>query len=134
MKDILAISLAKKQVTATTSLPEADLLKYFISPGTRGVMATQTVLNATGVATDTGTITTKLQYSTTTVDTDFVDLTDTDAVFTVVADTDIPTTAGAMEQIFFALPSDRYIRAYATVTGTPIFDVSINLFVVKREA
>lgn len=133
MKEILPISVFTRQFTATATPAEISLGKYFVSPGKRGVMATLSVINATGAATDTGTLAVKLQSSATTVDTDFADI--TSGAFTTVADTDVTTSAGSLEALYFGLPAEsNYVRAVATVTGNPVLDAACDIFMLKRSA
>lgn len=130
MKEIIPIALLGHMVTSTTTGTEKDLAYYYVSPGRREVMSTMSVINQTGVASDTGSVIVKLQSSATTVDTDFVDM--SGFTFESVADTDCTTTASSNQVIYAGLPNDRYVRAVATVTGTPKFAISCCLDVVKR--
>lgn len=132
MKEILPVSVFAKQLTTTATPAEVDLNKYFVSPGKRGIMATLSVISAANAVSDSGSVTVKLQSSNTTVDSDFTDI--TGGAFATVVDTDAPTTAGSLETIYFAAPDERYMRGVATVTGTPILDVSCTAYLVKRSS
>ena len=131
MKEIYPLNLLGAIVSSTTTGTEVDLAKYYISPGRRECMATLSVINSTGVASDTGSVIVKLQSSATTVDTDFSDV--TGYTFTSVADTDCSTTSASFERLYAGLPANRYLRAVATVTGTPILAVNCDVSMVKRD-
>jgi hypothetical protein len=113
--------------TTTAADSEVCLDYYFVSPGKREMSAS--LVAQTSAATDTGILTLKIQESPTTVSSDWTDV--TDGGFTAFADTD---TAG-LETIYFStIAGTRYLRSYATVSGTPTFFGAAILSVIKRQA
>lgn len=126
---IYGLNLVKAKYTATATANQQLLSGYFASPGTHSVFATQTVVNYS-VATDIGNITGKIQYSATTVASDFADI--TNAAFTAAAATDV----SAFEQIEFLIPASAVaLRYVGTVAGgTPGLAVGATVFLVKRSS
>lgn len=129
MREIAVLGLARAQVSATGSSTEVDVSKYYVSPGTREMMAVISAL-PTGADAD-ETLDSKLQESATTVDSDFTDI--SGASFTQLTQ---PTAAGALQAIYFSMASGKkYVREAHTLAGTtPTFDLSVMLFAVKRSA
>lgn len=98
-----------------------DLQKYFVNPGKREMKAVLAAVNNTS---DTGTFDYLLQESTTSVDSDFTNI--SGATFTQVGDT------YTMEEIHF-FTSKRWIRGSATIAGST-WTVAAGVFAVKRDA
>lgn len=109
--------------TDTAAQAELDFQKYYVNPGKREMKA---IVTAVKTSTDSGSFDYKLQKSTTTVDSDFTDI--TGASVTTIADSD---TVTHNEIHFFT--EQRYLRGYQTVTGAT-WAVSALVLVVKREA
>lgn len=100
---------AVSALTATGTGTEIDLRKYFVSPGkceVKAILGSHFVKTASS---DTGTMDVKFQQSSTSVDSDFADI--TGAAFTQVSE----TNTGACEQIHF-LVSKAYLREAHTIT------------------
>lgn len=124
MKEIQGLLLDAVIVTTTGAGVEIDLRKYFVSPGKRELKATLAITLPV-LATDSYVLDVKLQGSSTTVDTDFVDI--TGASFTQVND-----GAAAFQEIHFGTsPIQPFIRTYRTITGANALPV-VELFVTKR--
>lgn len=115
-------------VSATEAGAEVDITKYFVSPAKREMLATLVAIPS-GADTD-ETLAVKLQESTTTVDSDFTDI--SGAAFTGVAQED----AAALETIYFQTKATtKYIRSHATLAGTtPAFSIVVEAFLLKRSA
>lgn len=117
-------------MTATAALPEVDITKYFVSPAKREMMAT-VVIFPTGTNTD-ETSTVKLQESSSTVDSDFTDVTLQGGSISAVAQEATPS----VQQVFFnTLASTKYVRGHHTAAGTtPAFNIAVEIFLVKRSS
>ena len=102
---------------------ELDLSKYFVNPGKREMKA---VLSATLASTDSGTFNYKLQHSTTTVDSDFSDI--SGASFTQVEN------ASPSVQSLHFFTNKRYVRGYQTIAGGANWAVTGLVFAVKLDA
>lgn len=124
---IAAITLdASTGLTASGAGTEVNLQKYFINPGKRPMAVNVTPM---WTASDSGTATFdyKLQDSTTTVDSDFSDI--SGAVTTqVTAD----AAANAVQRVLF-FTAKQYVRGYHTISGG-VWDVTATLEAVKRDA
>lgn len=125
----IGVLLSHAAVTTTAALPDVDLGKYYVSPGSRELMATLVAV-PTGADTDEKSDV-KLQESATTVDSDFTDI--TGATFTQISQED---STPAIQQIFFTMGAGkRYVRPHHTGAGTTIaFTLSVSIFAVKRSA
>jgi hypothetical protein len=123
MRELKAEVLHKAVLTATAAGVEVDL-KDSIHVGGREVKAILTTI-PTGADTDEF-VDYKMQESLTTVDSDFGDI--SGATFTQVGGEDTPDP----EEIHF-VPTKRYVRSYATLTGTtPSFALAAHMIVVRR--
>jgi hypothetical protein len=124
---IFGLNLVKAKYATTGTANQAELKGYFANPGKGSCFATQSVVNY-GVATDVGNITGKIQYSATTVASDFADI--TGAAFTAEAASDV----AGFQQIEFAIPGTaNSLRYVGTVAGgTPGLAVACAVFLVKR--
>lgn len=113
MRELLTLSLAASNLTATGAGTEIALGGKLVDPGRRELMAVLTVFNGAGnVGSDTYAIDVKLQESPTTVDSDFTDV--TNGAFTQFTEAGTP----APEAIFFSLlAASKYVREYHTITG-----------------
>jgi len=124
MQDLGLITvLAPQRATSTVTGADVSLVGY-VNPGGRQMKA---ILSAFSAGSDTDeTCDVKLQESTTTVSSDFADI--TGAAFTQVAQ----ETAAALQTIHFQA-TKKYIRAIATLAGTtPAFDISLGVLAQKR--
>jgi hypothetical protein len=126
MRAIAALKLEAGSITTTAASAELNLQKYFVSPGKREMKAVLVAIPR-GAGTDSGTLDYKLQESATTVDSDFADI--TGAAFTQVTE----ATSAAPESIHF-FTAKQFVRGYATVAGTTVYDSAALLLVSKRDA
>lgn len=126
MRAIATLNLHKASVPSTAAGTEVDLQKYFVNPGKREMMAVVTAISA-GVGSDSGSFDYKLQESTTTVDSDFSDISG-------AAVTSTPDTDTNVSQTIFFYTKNQYVRGYATITGGQVWYVVANMFAVKRDA
>lgn len=126
VRALATLTLHKASVGTTAAGTEVDLQKYFISPGKREMKCVVTAISA-AVASDSGAFDYKLQESTTTVDSDFSDI--SGAATTQVVDTDTNT-----DQVIHFYTKNQYIRGYATITGGQVWYVVAHVFAVKRDA
>ena len=126
LRAVATLNLHKASVSSTAAGTELNLEKYFVNPGKREMMAVVTGISA-AVGSDSGAFDYKLQESTTTVDSDFSDI--SGAVVTQTVDTDTNTN-----QAIYFYTNKQYVRGYATITGGQVWYVSANLFAVKRDA
>lgn len=126
---IQGVSLTKALYTATATANQVALGGYYVSPGSKECFATQSVIPY-GAASDIGQIVGKIQYSATTVASDFADI--TNAAFTSAASTD----AAVMEQISFLIPASAVnLRYVGTVAAGPTkLAVACDVFLVKRSS
>lgn len=109
--------------TDTAAQAELDLAKYYVNPGKREMKA---IVTAIKTSSDSGTFDYKLQSSTTTVDSDFADI--TGAAITQVPDSDEPS----VQEIHF-FTSQQYLRGYQTIAGGT-WAVSALVQTFKRDA
>lgn len=132
MHSLLPLKLVGANFTATGASADASLANA-VSPAKREMMAlVNAFAGAANVASDTFTLSMKLQESPTTADTDFVDI--TGATFTDLTDV-APTLHEAV--YFETLPTSKYIREYHTLvggTGTYASAVAMTAYVIKRRA
>jgi len=127
MQEIFPILIDSTAVLSGASA-ETNLDYYFVTPGRRTLKATLVATAIAATNTDTWTVVYKLQQSTTTVDSDFVDI--TNAAFTSQSDSD----AAQVQEVNFAMSAGYpYIRGYNVLTGAGVVPVC-ELFVVKRES
>lgn len=108
----------------TAAQAEVDLAKYFVNPGKREMKA---VIVPVLASTDSGLFDYKLQHSTTTVDSDFSDI--SGAAITQVGSSATP----AVNELHF-FTNKRYVRGYQTIAGGTNWVVSAVLFAVKLDA
>jgi hypothetical protein len=127
MQEIYPILIDSTPVLSGASA-ETNLNYYFATPGRRTLKATLAAVPIAATNSDTWTVTYKLQQSPTTVDSDFVDI--TNAAFAAQSDSD----AQQVQEVNFAMSAGYpYIRGYNTLVGAGVVPVC-ELFVVKREA
>jgi hypothetical protein len=124
MKEIVVKKLIAAGLAATAADTELDLRKYFVSPGKREAKAVLVSVWG-GAGSDSGTLDVKIQESSTTVDSDFVDI--TSAAFTQIGD----GTTSAPEELHF-LPTKCFVRTYHTVAGTGTHYAVCNLSLLSR--
>ena len=130
---IAVVNLTGARFTTTAIKNQVALDGYYVSPGSKECFAVQQVMNCNTVVTDLGSIIGTIQASPTTVASDFATI--SGATFTAVVSTDIPngTNASVIEQKSFLIPANTAnLRYTGTVTSNPLFNVSCNLFMVKR--
>ena len=126
LRAVATLTLHKASVSTTAAGTELDLQKYFVNPGKREMKAVVTAISA-AVSSDSGAFDYKLQESTTTVDSDFSDI--SGAATTQVVDTDTNT-----DQVIHFYTKNQYIRGYATIGGGQVWYVTAHVFAVKRDA
>ena len=125
-KDTALLTLHSATIAATAAGTEVDLQKYFVNPGKREMKAVFAPVLATSDSG--GTLAYKLQHSTTTVDSDFSDI--SGGGFTTVTDNGVAKTP---EQIHF-YTKNRYVRGYATLSDSTTWSLVAMFFAVKRDA
>ena len=131
MREIFPAQLISGSIAATASGTEIALFPYYVSPGKREMKAVlMAYADTANVASDTFELVVKLQESATTVDSDFTDI--TGAAFTAVDET---ATTGTLQQIHFqTAAASKYLREYATITGSGSIHVNAAALLVKRDA
>jgi len=131
MREIFPAQLISGSIAATASGTEIALFPYYVSPGKREMKAVlMAYADTANVASDTFELVVKLQESATTVDSDFTDI--TGAAFAAVDET---ATTGTLQQIHFqTAAASKYLREYATITGSGSIHVNAAALLVKRDA
>ena len=125
--EIAALTLdASTGLVASGAGTELNLQKYFINPGKRP-MSALVVAMWSGSDSGTATFDYKLQESTTTVDSDFTDI--SGASITQVAS---DAAANAVQRILF-MTNKQYVRGYHTTTAG-VWSLAAILEAVKRDA
>jgi len=125
-KDSALLTLHSATIAATAAGTEVNLQKYFVNPGKREMKAV--FAPVLGTSDSGGTLAYKLQHSTTTVDSDFSDI--SGGGFTTVTD---DGTAKTPEQIHF-YTKNQYVRGYATLSDATTWALVAMFFAVKRDA